>query len=167
VVAEDVGLKGVEAARRQAEARVAEVWAEHFFLPAAALEELDDALAAGRGATRARLPQAARRSAHLGGEWGECPKVLAGRVPLGLVLSEPVNLRRVSMANMTPRAKQSRIRRLIERDGLTCQICFEPMVGGDFTLDHIVPRGEGGGNGIHNLRLAHYRCNHGRHNILR
>ena len=71
------------------------------------------------------------------------------------------------MANMTPRAKQSRIRRLIERDGLICQICFEPMVGGDFTLVHIVPKGAGGSNGIYNLRLAHYRCNHGRHNILR
>jgi ATP-dependent helicase HepA len=89
VIAEDVGVQGVEAARRQAEARVAEAWAERrpaleaalaerLFVLKAELEELDEALATGlsgevraaleaeREATRARLawlPLAARRSA--------------------------------------------------------------------------------------------------------
>jgi hypothetical protein len=89
VIAEDVGTQGVEAARRQAEARVAEAWAERrpaleaalaarLFVLEAELEELDEALAmavsagdraaleAEREATRARLawlPLAARRAA--------------------------------------------------------------------------------------------------------
>ena len=71
------------------------------------------------------------------------------------------------MANLTPRAKRNRRRRLIERDGDNCQICHQPMLGGDMTFDHVLPKGEGGGNEIGNLRLTHYRCNHGRHNRLR
>ncbi|MBK9371646.1 MAG: HNH endonuclease [Deltaproteobacteria bacterium] len=49
---------------------------------------------------------------------------------------------------------------------LVCQVCSAPMLDGVFTLDHIVPKGAGGSERIHKLRLAHYRCNHGRHNIL-
>ncbi|HAM22611.1 MAG TPA: hypothetical protein DCQ04_10125, partial [Actinobacteria bacterium] len=46
----------------------------------------------------------------------------------------------------------SRVRRLIERDGLIYQICFGPMLDGDFTLAHIVHKGVSGSNEIHNLR---------------
>jgi hypothetical protein len=92
VIAEDVGTQGVEAARRQADARVAEAWAERrpaleaalaerLFVLKAELEELDEALSmavsagdraaleAEREATRARvawLPLAARRLAAVG-----------------------------------------------------------------------------------------------------
>ncbi|MBK9371647.1 MAG: hypothetical protein IPN01_36070 [Deltaproteobacteria bacterium] len=92
VIAEDLGIQGVEAARRQAEARVAEAWAERrpaleaalaerLFVLEAELEELDEALSMGvsagdrvaleaeREATWARLawlPLAARRLAAVG-----------------------------------------------------------------------------------------------------
>jgi 5-methylcytosine-specific restriction endonuclease McrA len=67
------------------------------------------------------------------------------------------------MANMTPRAKRSRRRRLIDRDGPYCQLCGRRLGDGEITLDHIVPRSQGGSNAPWNLRLACYACNHGRH----
>jgi 5-methylcytosine-specific restriction endonuclease McrA len=68
------------------------------------------------------------------------------------------------MANMTPRAKRNRLRRLIDRDGLLCGICGQPIVPPEQpTIDHIVAKAEGGPNSFENLRLAHYRCNYDRH----
>ena len=68
-----------------------------------------------------------------------------------------------SMANMQPNKKHNRKDRLIARDGRTCAICGKPIAAGHETLDHIVPKAEGGGNEIENLRLAHLECNQGRH----
>ena len=55
---------------------------------------------------------------------------------------------------------------LAERTGWICQLCREPidpwlprMMPGAPSIDHIVPRAEGGGNEISNLRLAHRGCN--------
>gem|GEM_PF-4735670 len=35
------------------------------------------------------------------------------------------------------------------------------------TFDHVLPKGASACDEIGNLRLTHYRCNHGRHNRLR
>lgn len=59
--------------------------------------------------------------------------------------------------------------RRVLREETTCHICGKPV---DKTLsgrlaegpsvDHIVPRSEGGGNDRQNLRLAHQHCNNKR-----
>lgn len=52
------------------------------------------------------------------------------------------------------------------RDGMVCQICFEPTDPtaspiSDWypSLDHIIPRSKGGGHTVDNLRVAHRWCN--------
>jgi 5-methylcytosine-specific restriction endonuclease McrA len=63
---------------------------------------------------------------------------------------------------------------LRERDGANCQICRKPIrydlrsgVHGDPSglgpsIDHVVPRSEGGDDDLANLRLAHWCCNRAR-----
>lgn len=40
-----------------------------------------------------------------------------------------------------------------------CGICEKPVPMGTFTVDHIVPRVDGGSDDIENLQLAHSVCN--------
>ena len=56
-------------------------------------------------------------------------------------------------------------RAIYERDGWTCQLCFE-IIDPDATehaqrasLDHIVPQSRGGSHDPSNLRMAHVGCN--------
>lgn len=58
------------------------------------------------------------------------------------------------------------IRALYRRDGPDCALCggwidpeAPPNSKGRLSIDHIVPRSEGGGNRLENLRLAHADCN--------
>ena len=67
------------------------------------------------------------------------------------------------MANMTPRAKRNKRARLIERDGPNCSFCHKYLSDHEITIDHIVPKSQGGGNNIENLRIACFSCNQGRH----
>jgi hypothetical protein len=48
---------------------------------------------------------------------------------------------------------------LIHRDGLACCVCGQPMPDDDITLEHWLPTSRGGNNQLHNLALAHGRCN--------
>lgn len=65
-----------------------------------------------------------------------------------------------------PGKRRRMMRELIERDGLTCWLCGEP-VDPDLprddawagTFDHVVAHGDGGPFELHNLRLAHCVCN--------
>jgi 5-methylcytosine-specific restriction endonuclease McrA len=50
--------------------------------------------------------------------------------------------------------------RLIAERGRTCHWCGEDISDDELTLEHLLPRREGGGNRIENLALAHRRCNH-------
>jgi hypothetical protein len=55
---------------------------------------------------------------------------------------------------------------LAQRDGWTCGICsksIDPSITGmdGPSVDHIVPRSQGGANDPLNVRLAHMRCNSG------
>lgn len=68
---------------------------------------------------------------------------------------------------MNPVTKDRMKRRLALRDGERCAICGKSAPLAELTLDHIIPRRDGGPNSFCNLRLACYRCNHGRHNRLK
>ncbi|MBI1339912.1 HNH endonuclease [bacterium] len=61
---------------------------------------------------------------------------------------------------------------MFERQGGRCALCGEPMPSDRWrtlhatiwrkqrpTIDHIVARSRGGGDGSHNLQLAHAVCN--------
>lgn len=67
-----------------------------------------------------------------------------------------------------PKKRETR-ERLFQKQGSLCWICKEPMTldkggtkhgGPNFaTIDHNVPKAEGGANVESNYRLAHRRCN--------
>jgi 5-methylcytosine-specific restriction endonuclease McrA len=68
--------------------------------------------------------------------------------------------------NATPRKsglnnqdyKRMLIAVLEQRDGSACGVCGKPL-GGDRSVDHIVPRCMKGTDDASNLRLAHKSCN--------
>lgn len=70
------------------------------------------------------------------------------------------------MSGKTARVRQWRIMRLRKRDGFHCWLCGQGFTGksalGPVTIDHAIPKGRGGTNHLHNLRLAHQRCNQDR-----
>ena len=66
-------------------------------------------------------------------------------------------------------ASKAKLRfKLAERDGPNCHICgglmnFDrPRRKTGATVDHVIPRSQGGSNDISNLKLAHKRCNEAR-----
>lgn len=48
---------------------------------------------------------------------------------------------------------------LVERDGTDCWFCGKPMPLNDMTLEHLVPKSNGGRNTLANYALAHAHCN--------
>ena len=48
--------------------------------------------------------------------------------------------------------------RLLARDGGDCWFCGKPM-GDDCTIEHLIPKSDGGRNSMSNYALAHQRCN--------
>jgi 5-methylcytosine-specific restriction endonuclease McrA len=67
------------------------------------------------------------------------------------------------LMSMPSKDKRRRKRRLFRTDGPCCQICGECFAFHVLTLDHIIPRSQGGPHALWNLRLACYDCNYGRH----
>jgi 5-methylcytosine-specific restriction endonuclease McrA len=56
--------------------------------------------------------------------------------------------------------RQWRIQVIKKRDGMRCWLCGERFGKREpVTLDHAIPKARGGTNHIHNLRLAHEKCN--------
>lgn len=49
--------------------------------------------------------------------------------------------------------------KIIERDGLVCQLCGGDVDPDDLHLDHVHPRSLGGSNHETNLQVAHSVCN--------
>jgi 5-methylcytosine-specific restriction endonuclease McrA len=45
------------------------------------------------------------------------------------------------------------------RDGFRCRYCGAPLTEGTFTLDHLIPRCQGGSNRIANLAACCVDCN--------
>ncbi|MCA9389803.1 HNH endonuclease [candidate division WWE3 bacterium] len=41
----------------------------------------------------------------------------------------------------------------------TCQICHKPMLAWEATIDHVIPKHQGGSNRFGNLQLSHFDCN--------
>lgn len=57
-------------------------------------------------------------------------------------------------------SKRDKVRKLLQRDGILCQICYRPfLIDEEPTIDHIVEISRGGSNALCNLRLAHLKCN--------
>lgn len=48
---------------------------------------------------------------------------------------------------------------VLERDGLTCQLCLLPVEPDDIHLDHIKPWSKGGEHSVSNLQVTHSVCN--------
>jgi 5-methylcytosine-specific restriction endonuclease McrA len=65
----------------------------------------------------------------------------------------------------TKSERQWRIQAIMRRDGKRCWLCRDKL-GNDVTIDHAIPKGRGGTDHLHNLRLAHARCNHDRGMIV-
>ena len=102
------------------------------------------------------------------------------RTSLGGLVSVPIES--PALSNVTPeiavwlakREARSQIGRrrtrrtsIYERDSWTCQLCLGPVKRrlpathpGAATLDHRVPRADGGSSNPSNLQLAHAICNH-------
>lgn len=58
------------------------------------------------------------------------------------------------------------VNKLIEQNGPVCYLCLNTFNSKkDITLDHIIPKSKGGAYDIHNLRLAHEKCNHAKKNL--
>lgn len=60
------------------------------------------------------------------------------------------------------RVSPSQRDRIIDRDGLVCRLCGEPVERTDVEIDHIVPVSKGGETTDSNLRVTHMRCNRSR-----
>jgi len=59
------------------------------------------------------------------------------------------------------------IRRELWERSRICGICKKELPGIDkCSLDHIVPLSQGGIDGIENMQLAHFKCNHAKDNKL-
>jgi 5-methylcytosine-specific restriction endonuclease McrA len=48
---------------------------------------------------------------------------------------------------------------VLDRDGWTCMTCGKPLVDRDATVDHIIPRVQGGEDSMANCIAACRRCN--------
>ena len=56
--------------------------------------------------------------------------------------------------------KEVRRQRVINRDGLVCQLCGGDVGDrADLHIDHIIPLARGGGSGPSNLQVTHAACN--------
>ncbi len=51
-------------------------------------------------------------------------------------------------------------RAVFARDGYVCQYCRRPFAAADLTLDHVIPRHQGGARSWENLVTACRACNH-------
>lgn len=51
-------------------------------------------------------------------------------------------------------------RNIFKRDRMTCQYCGRRPKGEELTIDHVVPRSQGGGSSWENCVLACIKCNH-------
>jgi hypothetical protein len=57
------------------------------------------------------------------------------------------------------RARRRMLPIVLDRDGYICQICGEPVLPEELSLDHVYPKSRGGAHTKENLRVVHKRCN--------
>jgi hypothetical protein len=56
-------------------------------------------------------------------------------------------------------ARDNKRRKIYERDKGYCQYCFKKISFEEATIDHILPKKKGGGNGKENLVISCFHCN--------
>lgn len=49
--------------------------------------------------------------------------------------------------------------RVLERDGLVCHVCSNPVEATDVHIDHVIPLSRGGMTSLENLKVSHSFCN--------
>ena len=76
------------------------------------------------------------------------------RVPSVIRLRRYIHLRRAKQARASVRRAQ-----IYMRDGYRCQYCGEHKAAAELTLDHILPRAQGGASLPENLVTACEKCN--------
>lgn len=52
-----------------------------------------------------------------------------------------------------------RLRRIGDRDDWTCHLCGLYVEQEDASIDHLIPRSQGGTRALHNVALSHWKCN--------
>ncbi|MGG6269968.1 HNH endonuclease [Leptolyngbya sp. AN10] len=67
---------------------------------------------------------------------------------------------------MNSKQKHSKKSQLLRRFGSLCWWCQCSFSSEQLTLDHLIPKSQGGSNSLENLRLACFPCNHDRGNSL-
>jgi len=55
---------------------------------------------------------------------------------------------------------------VFKRDGFRCRYCGSGPMGEPLTIDHVLPKSKGGGDGAANLVTACWSCNSGKSNTL-
>lgn len=95
---------------------------------------------------------------------GQCTK--CGKAILAVLADPLCALCRYNRPGYNIRISRADRLAIYERDDWTCGICREPVDQNappnstwDATLDHVVPRSQGGADDLDNLRLAHRWCN--------
>jgi hypothetical protein len=68
-------------------------------------------------------------------------------------------LDRRKLSNEWQRARRRVLPIVLARDGYICQICGEPVLLEELSLDHVYPKSRGGAHTKENLRVVHRRCN--------
>lgn len=63
-------------------------------------------------------------------------------------------------------AKEKKRKILYKRQNGLCWLCSLGMPMDEVTFDHVIPKSRGGGNELHNLKLAHKICNSRRKNSM-
>jgi hypothetical protein len=72
----------------------------------------------------------------------------------------PSVIRLVVYKHVPLRMQVTTRRNILVRDGYRCQYCGEKFRGGDLTLDHVIPRSQGGKNSWENLVACCRKDNH-------
>jgi hypothetical protein len=72
----------------------------------------------------------------------------------------PSVIRLVAYKHVPLRMQVTTRRNILVRDGYRCQYCGEKFRGGDLTLDHVIPRSQGGKNSWENLVACCRKDNH-------
>jgi len=112
-------------------------------------------------ANRERIAENNRR-------WREANPERRAELAREWVAANPLRARELWQAKHVRRKRQMRetavgpvsFERIIDRDGMTCHICGEPIETlDDLHFDHVIPLARGGPHVEENIRPAHAKCN--------
>jgi len=78
---------------------------------------------------------------------------------VSLALKVPAVVRLLRYVKLKRRRPPLTRLNLLARDGFKCQYCLEPLSHDTSTMDHVVPRSQGGGTSWQNVVSACHHCN--------